>query len=107
MSRPDALLERAQTQHELAGLVLALREPFRSTVLQHVYSDASLAEIARSEGFEQGNGLLKRAGEIIGVVTAVLPLLLLAGRRTGSLPRSLGLLLALAYVGSTAWLFTL
>lgn len=44
---------------------------------------------------------------VIGVVTAVLPLLLLAGRRTGSLPRSLGLLLALAYVGSTAWLFTL
>ena len=44
---------------------------------------------------------------VIGVVTAVLPLLLLAGRRTGSLPRSLGLLLALAYVGSTAWLFLL
>ncbi|MGH3363220.1 MAG: sodium:calcium antiporter [Nocardioidaceae bacterium] len=44
---------------------------------------------------------------VIGLVTAVLPLLLLAGRRTGSLPRSLGLLLALAYVGSTAWLFTL
>ncbi|HSE55730.1 MAG TPA: hypothetical protein VLB03_08350, partial [Nocardioidaceae bacterium] len=44
---------------------------------------------------------------VIGVVTAVLPLLLLAGRRTGSLPRFLGLLLVLAYVGSTAWLFTL
>ena len=41
----------------------------------------------------------------IGVVTAVLPLVLLAGRRTGSLPRALGLLLVLAYVVSTAWLF--
>lgn len=50
LSRPDALLERAQTQHELAGLVLALREPYRRTVLQHVYSNAALADIARREG---------------------------------------------------------
>ncbi len=42
----------------------------------------------------------------IGVVTAILPLLLLAGRRTGSFPRPLGLLLVAAYVGSTAWLFS-
>ncbi|HSE08557.1 MAG TPA: hypothetical protein VLB29_07810 [Nocardioidaceae bacterium] len=41
----------------------------------------------------------------IGVVTALLPLVLLAGRRTGSLPRVLGLLLVVAYVASTAWLF--
>ncbi len=43
----------------------------------------------------------------VGVVTAALPLLLLAGRRTGALPRALGLLLVAAYIGSTAWLFSL
>lgn len=43
----------------------------------------------------------------VGVVTTVLPLLLLAGRRTGTLPRVLGLLLVAAYLGSTAWLFSL
>jgi Ca2+/Na+ antiporter len=43
----------------------------------------------------------------VGVVTALLPLVLLAGRRTGSFPRVLGLLLVAGYVGSTAWLFTL
>ena len=43
----------------------------------------------------------------VGVATTVLPLLLLAGRRTGTLPRVLGLLLVAAYLGSTAWLFSL
>lgn len=43
----------------------------------------------------------------IGVVTAVLPLVLLAGRRTGSFPRALGVLLVAVYVASTAWLFSL
>jgi cation:H+ antiporter len=43
----------------------------------------------------------------VGVVTALLPLVLLAGRRTGSLPRLLGLVLVGAYVVSTAWLFSL
>ena len=41
----------------------------------------------------------------VGVVTAALPLVLLAGRRTGTLPRALGVLLVAAYVVSTAWLF--
>lgn len=43
----------------------------------------------------------------VGTVTAVLPLVLLIGRRTGHLPRGLGILLVAAYLGSTAWLFTL
>ncbi len=43
----------------------------------------------------------------VALVTAALPLVLLAGRRTGSFPRVLGVLLVAAYVGSTAWLFTL
>lgn len=42
----------------------------------------------------------------VGVVTAALPLVLLAGRRTGWFPRPLGLLLVAAYVASTAWLFS-
>jgi cation:H+ antiporter len=42
----------------------------------------------------------------VGVVTALLPLVLLAGRRTGSLPRALGLVLVAAYVACTAWLFS-
>jgi len=43
----------------------------------------------------------------VGVVTAVLPLVLLAGRRTGSFPRALGVLLVAVYLASTAWLFSL
>jgi cation:H+ antiporter len=43
----------------------------------------------------------------VGMVTAVLPLVLLAGRRTGSFPRPLGVVLVAAYLGSTAWLFSL
>lgn len=43
----------------------------------------------------------------VGLVTAALPLVLLAGRRTGFLPRTLGILLGAAYVGCTAWLFSL
>lgn len=41
----------------------------------------------------------------VGLVTAALPLLLVAGRRTGRLPRPLGLALAGAYLLVTGWLF--
>ncbi|HLN77583.1 MAG TPA: hypothetical protein VK204_11105 [Nocardioidaceae bacterium] len=53
--------------------------------------------------------LLGRSSPVltVGIVTAVLPLVLLAGRRTGTLPRALGLLLVAGYFGSTAWLFSL
>lgn len=43
----------------------------------------------------------------IGLVTAGLPLVLLAGRRTGHFPRPLGLLLVAAYLAAAGWLFTL
>jgi cation:H+ antiporter len=42
----------------------------------------------------------------VGVATAVLPLLLLAGRRSGHLPRALGPVLVLGYLGAATWLFT-
>lgn len=53
--------------------------------------------------------LLGRSSPVltVGIVTAALPLVLLVGRRTGSLPRGLGVLLVAAYLGSTAWLFSL
>jgi cation:H+ antiporter len=42
----------------------------------------------------------------VALGTAVLPLLLLAGRRTGTLPRVFGLLLLAAYLGVLGWLFS-
>jgi cation:H+ antiporter len=42
----------------------------------------------------------------VAVVTAVLPLVLLAGRRSGVLPRTVGALLVVAYVVSVGWLFS-
>jgi cation:H+ antiporter len=42
----------------------------------------------------------------IGVATAVLPLVLLAGRRTGVFPRWLGLVLVTGYLAATAWLLS-
>jgi RNA polymerase sigma factor (sigma-70 family) len=45
---PDELLERGQVQRELAVLVLALEEPFRSAVLLRYYEGQTAAAIARS-----------------------------------------------------------
>ncbi|HET6627510.1 MAG TPA: hypothetical protein VFG63_14060 [Nocardioidaceae bacterium] len=42
----------------------------------------------------------------VAMVTVVLPLLLLAGHRTGKLPRVLGLVLLAGYVLATGWLFS-
>ena len=44
---PEALLERAQLQRQLSGLVLGLAEPYRSTVLLRYEEGLSAAEIAR------------------------------------------------------------
>jgi cation:H+ antiporter len=41
----------------------------------------------------------------VAVLTAVLPLVLLLGRRSGYLPRPVGVVLVVAYVVVTAWLF--
>jgi cation:H+ antiporter len=50
--------------------------------------------------------LLGRQNEVItvAVVTAVLPLVLFAGARSGTLPRVVGGLLVLAYLAATGWL---
>lgn len=51
--------------------------------------------------------VLGRGSPIFGValVTVALSLVLLAGRRTGVLPRPLGALLVAGYLGTAAWLF--
>ncbi len=51
---PEDLLGRAQLQQTMAGLVLALDEPFRSTVLLRYYEGNSAAEIARALGVPAG-----------------------------------------------------
>ena len=42
---------------------------------------------------------------VVGLLTAVLPLTFLVGRRTGHLPRPVGLLLVACYLLATGWLF--
>jgi RNA polymerase sigma factor (sigma-70 family) len=44
---PDVLVERVELQRHVAGEVLALNEPYRSTVLLHYFEELSCAEIAR------------------------------------------------------------
>ena len=44
---PDALVERVETQRRMAGLVLGLAEPFRSTLLLRYYEGLSAADVAR------------------------------------------------------------
>jgi cation:H+ antiporter len=43
---------------------------------------------------------------LVGVATAVLPLVLLLGRRAGHLPRALGGVLVVGYMATAGWLFT-
>ncbi|MEO8840027.1 MAG: sigma-70 family RNA polymerase sigma factor [Kofleriaceae bacterium] len=50
VATPDELVERVQTQRALADEVLALREPYRSTILLHYVEGLSSAEIARQLG---------------------------------------------------------
>lgn len=47
---PEALVAKAEAQRRLAGLVLRLEEPYRSTVLLHFCEGLSLADIARGQG---------------------------------------------------------
>lgn len=60
-----------------------------------------LAALARPLAIGRGSAILE-----IGIVTAVLPLLLVLGRRSGVLPRLLGLPLVAAYLAAVGWLFT-
>lgn len=60
---PEALVAKTQAQRELAGLVLRLKEPYRSTVLLHFCEGRSLADIARAQGIAPSTvrGRLKTA----------------------------------------------
>jgi RNA polymerase sigma-70 factor (ECF subfamily) len=51
---PEELVERVQLQRVVSGEVLALAEPYRSTVLLHFVEDLSSAEIARRLGIPDG-----------------------------------------------------
>jgi RNA polymerase sigma factor (sigma-70 family) len=97
---PDTaeLVERAELRRYIAGLVLALPEPFRSTVLLRFDEDLSFEEIARRTGIPSSTvrGRLKRGlallreeldraskGNRKGWMTALLPLAGLEGARAG------------------------
>ncbi len=51
---PETVLERARAQRELAELVLALDEPYRTTVLLRYHDGRSSAEVARLQGVPPG-----------------------------------------------------
>ena len=51
---PSEGLERLELQHLLAGLVLELEEPFRSTVVQRYLEGQTGAQIAREAGVPEG-----------------------------------------------------
>jgi RNA polymerase sigma factor (sigma-70 family) len=51
---PDTLVEQVETQRLLAEALLALGEPYRTTVLLRYYEDLSSAEIARRTGVPEG-----------------------------------------------------
>lgn len=48
------LVQRVEAQRMLAGLVLALEEPYRSTLVRRYYGGLSAAEIARRDGVPAG-----------------------------------------------------
>jgi RNA polymerase sigma-70 factor (ECF subfamily) len=48
------LIDRVELQRRVAGEVLSLAEPYRSTVLLHYFEDLSSAEIARRSGVPEG-----------------------------------------------------
>lgn len=54
VASPAELVERVQTQRLMADLVLALDEPFRSTILLRYYEGYSAAQIARELGVPAG-----------------------------------------------------
>lgn len=51
---PGALVERVELQRLLAGEVLQLTEPYRSTVLLHFFEELSCADIARRCALPEG-----------------------------------------------------
>src|SRR5262245_40561699 len=53
-SSPAELAERVEAQRQVAGLVLGLEEPFRSTLMLRYYEDLSAADVARRLGVPAG-----------------------------------------------------
>jgi RNA polymerase sigma factor (sigma-70 family) len=53
-SSPEALALRVETERRVAALVLALEEPFRTTLLLRYYEGRSAAAIARAQGVPAG-----------------------------------------------------
>jgi RNA polymerase sigma factor (sigma-70 family) len=54
VATPAELIERVELQRVVAGEVLALAEPYRSTVLLHFFEGLSSAQIARRLGIPDG-----------------------------------------------------
>jgi len=54
VATPAELVERVELQRVVAGEVLALEEPYRSTVLLHFFEGLASAEIARRLGIPDG-----------------------------------------------------
>lgn len=53
-STPEELVSRVEAQRIVVDAVLALAEPYRSTVLLHYFEELSSAEIARRSGTPEG-----------------------------------------------------
>ncbi|MGH3329918.1 MAG: sodium:calcium antiporter [Nocardioidaceae bacterium] len=84
---------RGVTEIALAGAV--------GSVAYNATVSIGLAAMVRPLAVGKGAPVLT-----VGIATVVLPLLLLAGRRTGTLPRPLGFLLVAGYLVATGWLFS-
>src|SRR4029453_5085116 len=52
-SGPEELIEQAELHRKAVDLVLALKEPYRSTLLFRFFGEMSAAEIARREGIPE------------------------------------------------------
>ncbi len=87
-----AAARRGVTEVVVAGAV--------GSVAYNATVSVGLAALVRPLGLGRHNVIVD-----VAVVTALLPLVLLLGRRTGTLPRTVGAVLVLGYVAATAWLF--
>ncbi len=118
---PDALVARAQAQRALVDAVLALDEPYRSTVLLHYFEELPSAAIARRLGIPDGT-VRRRLKEALdrlrarlgsderGRLRVLAPLLVPLGRGAGVpatagsiIMTKLALLIALVVVVLIVW----
>ncbi|MEJ7603227.1 MAG: sigma-70 family RNA polymerase sigma factor [Kofleriaceae bacterium] len=90
---PEELIRRVELQRLVAGEVLALREPYRSTVLLHYFEELSCAEIARR--LQLSDGTVRRRLKV-----ALDELRSRLGKRDGKPDRGLAILAPLAGIPS-------